>query len=150
MSTPIEFLQRASTELRRKPLDVIYGPYAADLRAELASMIHGRKLAKSDKLCQYGRLRAALVELVGATGNCIAAVDEACNDAIMRPALVLVAPAVGRKPLVVSAPIATRQGKLFAGADCLPGQLDLVPSDGPRVIEHDDYAAGQCQRRPLG
>lgn len=38
-----------------------------------------------------------------------------------------------RKPLTVAPPIATRQGKLFAGADCLPGQLDLIPSDGPRA-----------------
>lgn len=56
-------------------MDVIYGPRAATIRQQIASEIHGEPLTKSDKRCQYGNLRAALVELVGASGDCIAAVD---------------------------------------------------------------------------
>lgn len=37
-----------------------------------------------------------------------------------------------RRPLQIAPPTATRQGVLFAGANCLPGQLQLMASDGPR------------------
>lgn len=63
-------------------MDVIYGPRAATIRQKIASEIHGEPLTKSDKRCQYGNLRAALVELVGASGNCIAAVDSSFQQLV--------------------------------------------------------------------
>jgi hypothetical protein len=70
----IEILKSSATNGQRY-MDAIYGPRAAILRQQIASAVHGVSLAKSDKRCQYGSLRSALIELVGATGNCIAAVD---------------------------------------------------------------------------
>lgn len=66
----------------RRYLDAIYGPYAVDLRRLIVAHICRRTTLaslvlppKSDKGCQYGNLRTALLEAVGATGNCIAACD---------------------------------------------------------------------------
>jgi hypothetical protein len=60
----------------RRYLDMLYGPDAKELRSDIASHLHGAvRIPKSDKRCQYGNLRRALVEAIGATGECIAAVD---------------------------------------------------------------------------
>ena len=82
MSNDISSLKTALlliVESRNRPsqklLDVIYGPSAAELRATLAGILGGRVIRKSAKEAQYGRLRTALVNAVGANGNCIASVD---------------------------------------------------------------------------
>ena len=69
----LQLMRSAST--KRKLLDNIYGPAAANIRASVASALHGRTLTKSAKEAQYGRLRLCLIEAVGAAGDCIAAVD---------------------------------------------------------------------------
>lgn len=67
-------------------LDVIYGPQALSLRTQVAALLLGRKVTGSDKMAQYGNLRKLLVDMLKATGNCIAAVDhdfQAKADAIL-------------------------------------------------------------------
>lgn len=56
-------------------LEVIYGPQALPLRTQVAALILGRKVTSSDKMAQYGNLRKLLIEMLKATGNCIAAID---------------------------------------------------------------------------
>lgn len=56
-------------------LDVIYGPDAKALRTTVAAMMLDRKVTGSDKVAQYGNLRAALLQMLGATGGCKAAED---------------------------------------------------------------------------
>jgi hypothetical protein len=58
-------------------LEVVYGPKALTLRAEVASLILGRRISASDKEAQYGHLRLALLKLLGATGKSIADTDKA-------------------------------------------------------------------------
>lgn len=88
--TPTPTGQRVAAVLRASPvgsygsryLDRLYGPCAAELRVRVASAVHGRELRKSAKECQYGNLRRSLVELFGATGSCIAAVDANLQELI--------------------------------------------------------------------
>lgn len=56
-------------------LETIYGPRALPLRTQVAALMLDRKVTGSDKAAQYGNLRRALLEMVGATGDCIAAQD---------------------------------------------------------------------------
>jgi hypothetical protein len=56
-------------------LDFIYGPTALPIRHRISNTLHNANFSKSDKRCQYGNLRQALIEAVGAEGECIAARD---------------------------------------------------------------------------
>jgi len=55
-------------------LDTIYGPNAAVLRQQIVKELDG-DVAKSDKRCQYGHVRARLLELLGVKGSCKADED---------------------------------------------------------------------------
>lgn len=59
----------------QKTLDVIYGPQAKQLRASVATILHGHNIAPSAKEAQYGRLRAALMSAAGIERSCIAVED---------------------------------------------------------------------------
>lgn len=71
----LRLVASARSHPSQRLLDAIYGPSARDLRAKIATVLHGNPVSKSHKLAQYGSVRAALIGYVGATGNCIAAVD---------------------------------------------------------------------------
>ena len=74
MATFIQVVQPIrAAEPGRRILDAIYGPGALHLRRRVASILHGRELRASDRLCQYGRLRKAILEMSGVgEGTCIA------------------------------------------------------------------------------
>lgn len=55
-------------------LDTIYGPNAAGLRQQIVKELDG-DVSKSDKRCQYGHVRARLLELLGVKGSCKADED---------------------------------------------------------------------------
>lgn len=73
-----------SGRLKRRYLDVIYGPRAAFLRSVIATTFYGVHRSKSHKDCQYGRLRRALLDAIGAKGDCIAAEDHDFEDRVGR------------------------------------------------------------------
>lgn len=65
------FRSRPSVRL----MEVLYGSQAKSLRTAVSAMILDRKVTGSDKAAGYNECRRLLIEGVGATGNCVAAVD---------------------------------------------------------------------------
>ena len=56
----------------RNLLDHFYGPYHQQARADIASVILGRKIVKSGKEAQWGNWHKLIIQSVGAVGGCIA------------------------------------------------------------------------------
>ena len=79
--TPIEKALHEISQARSRPsvrfLDAIYGSAAAPLRARVATILADspKPFPKSHKAAQFGNVRTALLNAVGAVGGCIAAKD---------------------------------------------------------------------------
>lgn len=68
-------LEPWSTQARMRFLDCMYGPRAAQGRADIVSELTGDKVPKSDKRVQWGNFRRLVLDLAGIPGNCIALED---------------------------------------------------------------------------
>lgn len=71
----LRLVRETGDSQHRRFLDTIYGPQAKPLRQAVLSCLVGHSVNATDKRCGYGALRQLLVDAIGATGNCVAAVD---------------------------------------------------------------------------
>ena len=68
----------------RRMLDHCYGPQAQGLRRLIVERMIGETVRQSDKRCQWGHFRAALLALAGITETCIADGDSQFQELIDR------------------------------------------------------------------
>ena len=77
----VQLIWSNSTRHSQRMLDVIYGPMAKQLRADVATILHGNPVGPSHKLAQYGNVRQQLLNHASIAGTCKADEDSKLEEA---------------------------------------------------------------------